>query len=69
MWRTLQPIVTIVLPIALGLGVVFMFIEGAIGAATAIAVSFALTAVAVTAVNHQLGTDDDSTQGPESRLR
>jgi hypothetical protein len=69
MWRMLMPIFTIVLPVALGMAVVFLFIEGAIGVATAIAVSLALTAVAVTAVMVQLGGDDDSTQGPESRLR
>jgi hypothetical protein len=69
MWRMLMPIFTIVLPVALGMAVVFLFIDGAIGAATAIAVSFALTAVAVTAVMVHLGSDDDSTQGPESNLR
>ena len=65
----LMPIFTIVLPVTLGMAVVFLFIEGTIGVATAIVISFALTAVAVTAVMVQLGSDDDSTQGPESRLR
>ena len=69
MWRVLMPIFTIVLPVTLGMAVVFLFIEGAIGVATAIVISFALTAVAVTAVMVQLGSDDDSTQGPESHLR
>jgi uncharacterized membrane protein HdeD (DUF308 family) len=69
MWRVLMPIFTIVLPVVLGMAVVFLFIEGTIGVATAIAISFALTAIAVTAVMVQLGSEDDSTQGPESRLR
>jgi hypothetical protein len=69
MWRSYLPVLTIVLPIALGMAVIFLFIEGTIGAATAIAVSFALTAVAVTSVIVTIGADDDSTEGPESRLR
>lgn len=69
MWRSYLPVLTIVLPITLGMAVVFLFIEGNIGAATAIAVSFALTAIAVTAVIQYVGSDDDSTEGPESRLR
>ncbi len=69
MWRSYLPIFTIVLPITLGMTVVFLFIDGSIGAATAIAVSFALTAVAVTSVILNVGAEDDSTEGPESRLR
>ena len=69
MWRTLLPFLTILLPIALGLGVVILFIDGKIGAATAIAVSFALPAVAITSVVLHVGADDESTEGPESRLR
>lgn len=64
-----MPVFTIVLPITLGMVVVFLFIEGSIGAATAIAVSFALTAVAVTSVILNVGAEDDSTEGPQSRLR
>ena len=69
MWRAYLPVLTIVLPITLGMVVVFLFIEGSIGAATAIAVSFALTAVAVTSVILNVGAEDDSTEGPQSRLR
>jgi Kef-type K+ transport system membrane component KefB len=67
MWRTLLPIFTIVLPVMLGMGSVFLFIEGTISAATAIVVAFAMTAVAITAGLVQLG--DDEAKGPESRLR
>ena len=66
MWRMLMPIFTIVLPVTLGMLVVFLFIEGTIGAATAIVASFTLTAVAVAAAMVQLGADDE---GPASRLR
>ena len=69
MWRTLAPFFTILLPIGLGLGVVVLFIDGKVGAATAIAVAFALTAVAITSVILHVGADDDATEGPESRLR
>jgi Kef-type K+ transport system membrane component KefB len=68
MWRTLMPIFTIVLPVTLGMAAVFLFIEDTIGAATAIVVSFAMTAIAITAGLVQLG-DDESAKGPESRLR
>lgn len=69
MWRAYMPIFTIVVPITLGMAVIFLFVEGMIGAATAIAVSFALTAVAITSVILYVGSDDESTEGPESRLR
>ena len=69
MWRSYLPILTIVVPIVLGMAVVFLFIDGTVGAATAIAVSFALAAIAVTSVILYVGSDDESTEGPESRLR
>ena len=68
--RSYGPIFALILPIALGFVLIFLFTEGAIGIATVLAGSFALVAVAVTAVVFPGDTDEsDAGSVRNSRLR
>ena len=63
MLRTYIMPLAIVLPVFLGLGLVYLFTDGAIGIATTLAGSFALVAFAVTAVVFHGDADDADADG------
>jgi hypothetical protein len=68
--RSYAAIFAVVLPIILGFGLIYLFTEGAIGMATVLAGSFALVAIAVTAVVFPEGADESDAGGiRNSRLR
>jgi hypothetical protein len=67
--RTYIAVIAVVLPIILGLGLIYLFTAGAIGVATTLAGSFALVAFAVTAVVFHGDTDEPDADGINSRLR
>ena len=66
--RAYAPIFAIVLPILLGLGLIYLFTQGTIGVATALAGAFALVAFAVTVVVFH-GGDEPESDGFDSRMR
>jgi Kef-type K+ transport system membrane component KefB len=70
MWRTLTPVLAVGLSIIFGLGLLYIFVEGTIGTATALAGSFALVAVAVTAyvLHDDSEADDGEATGRHMRL-
>jgi hypothetical protein len=70
MLRTYLAVIALVLPVILGLGLIWLFTTGVIGMATTLACSFALIAFAVTAVVFH-GDDDEAeaTAVTDSRLR
>jgi len=70
MWRTLTPALAIGLAIILGLALLYVFVEGTIGMATALAGSFALGAIALTAyvLHDDSEADDGETTGRHMRL-
>ena len=68
--RTYAPILAVILPIILGFGLIYLFTEGTIGMASVLAGSFALVAVAITAVVFPDSSDESDTSGVRnSRLR
>jgi hypothetical protein len=67
--RTYIAILAVILPILLGLGLIYLFTAGAIGIATTLAGSFALVAFAVTAVVFHFDADESDADGmSDSRL-
>ena len=69
-WRAWVPALAVGLPIVLALVLIFLFIDGVIGAATAIAACFALGAVAITVLmlhGEEREDSEDSDQGPWMR--
>jgi hypothetical protein len=69
MWRTYFAVLAIVLPVILGLGLVYLFTAGTIGAATAIAGCFALAAFAVTAVVLHEDADETDVNAERKHVR
>jgi hypothetical protein len=69
MLRTYIAVIAVLLPVFLGLGLIYLFTAGAIGVATTLAGSFALIAFAVTAVVFHGDAGETDTDGiPHSRL-
>ena len=62
--RPFVPVIAIGLPIVLGLALVYLYVDGRIGVATALAACFALGAVVTTALLMHGDDDQEPDPGP-----
>ena len=62
------PVMAVGVPILIALGLLYLFVAGVIGTATALVSTFSLTAFAITAVVLHGNGDDEDEAGPQLRL-
>jgi hypothetical protein len=65
---SVTPIFAVVLPVLMGLGLLYLYLSGVIGVATALVVAFALGAIVVTGVTMHAGTDEAAEPRDLTRL-